>query len=155
MIVSAPSSMAWPSRNSSLRSLLPPAPRPLTSSRLIRTGGLPSAAASLGASSSGVGQLPSATRGNALRSMGASLKSSAELGVMRGTALQGFEREREPAVQRRVDPRPGLVERQVHHGFELVVVRGGVVDDPAVEHELVAVAPDTVARRPVHHEQPA
>ena len=69
--VVARSASASPMRNSSLRALLPPRPRPVRSSRLTRMRGQaarpPSASRSRTASSSGVGCRASGTRGRAAR----------------------------------------------------------------------------------------
>src|SRR5262245_12100986 len=72
MIVSAPPASAAARVNSSLRILLPPRPRPPTSSRLMRTVA-PRVALRRGQSSSGVGQEPRGTRGNVDRSTCSSL----------------------------------------------------------------------------------
>src|SRR5690606_32806241 len=60
----APSARALPSRNSSLRVLLPPSARPVQSSRLSHTAGPPRPAWSRRHGSGGVGRWASATRGN-------------------------------------------------------------------------------------------
>ena len=64
---SAPSASARPSRNSSLRVLLPPPASPVQSSRFSQTRGPPTASRSRSHGCSGVGQCPSWTRGCAAR----------------------------------------------------------------------------------------
>ncbi len=70
---SAPSANAAPSENSSLRTLLPPPPSPVQSSRLTHSEPSPTAAPRRRIGSSGVGKCANRTRGNARKRASGSL----------------------------------------------------------------------------------